>query len=99
MQADLPAAIRARDPRRVSALRTTLAALANAETVDDTIQPGRGVGTTDVARKDLTEDDAVAIVVGTRDEYRNAADEMAALGEHRRAADLRALGEIVDSYL
>ncbi len=71
MRRALPAALRACDKAAVSALRTTLAALDNAEAVpvEDTAPRGLapeqspvGAGANEAARHELSEDDAVEVV-------------------------------------
>src|SRR3954453_20775009 len=88
MHADLPAAMKARDAARVGVLRTTLAAVANAEAVHpaDGAQPFGLLG--DVARKDLSEDDVRSIVARERDDLATTAGEMEQLGQAEEAAEL-----------
>ena len=59
MQADLTAAMKARDSSQVAVLRATLGALANAEAVAAPSGPvslTAAAGTTEVARRELTDD-------------------------------------------
>jgi uncharacterized protein YqeY len=98
LQSDLKAALRARDDARVAVLRTTLAALGNAEAVDpsDATTPSGLLG--DVARRDLSEDDVRGIVLREREELARDADELRRLG--RPEADrLDAQVAILDGYL
>src|SRR5205807_7921273 len=98
MQADLPAAIKARDASRVSVLRTTLAALANAEAVDLS-GPRSAAGLLgDVERKRLSERDMREIVSRERDELWAAAEEMERLGQRRQAVELETRAGILESY-
>src|SRR4051812_7133349 len=99
MQSDLPAAMKARDATRVSVLRTTLAAVANAEAVhpaDGAVAAGL-LG--DVARKDLSEDDVRSIVARERDDLATTAGEMEQLGQAEEAAELGGRAAILDGYL
>ena len=95
MQAEIAAALKARDAQRVSVLRTTLAAVANAEAVD---QSAAVAATGDVERRQLSAADIRAIVVRERDELRSDADGLGALGRPE-AADLAARAAILDAYL
>jgi hypothetical protein len=99
MQADLSPAIKARDTSRVAVLRTTLAAIANAEAVDPG-QPTPRVGLLgDVERRQLTGDDVRRIVIGERDDLLATAAEMDRLGQVASASDLGARAAILDGYL
>ena len=64
LQAALSDALRSRDALRMSVLRTTLSAIANAEAVE--VAPGTTA--TEVARRALSEDDVRAVVVAERHE-------------------------------
>jgi uncharacterized protein YqeY len=96
MQAALRAAMQSRQPLTISVLRSTLAAVANAEAVDPTTADR---GATEAARKDLTEDDIRGIVTAERDELRTAATEMSSLGQTAKAADLAQQATTLDGYL
>jgi uncharacterized protein YqeY len=96
LQAGLRAAMQSREQLAVSVLRSTLAAVANAEAVDPTTAER---GAAEVARKHLTEDDIRAIVTTERDELRHAADEMSALGQASKADELTQQVAILDGYL
>ena len=96
MQTGLRAAMQAREQASVSVLRSTLAAVANAEAVDLTTAER---GATEVARKHLTEDDIRAIITMERDELRRAADEMSTLGQAAKADELARQAAILDGYL
>jgi len=99
MQADLPAAIKARDASRVSVLRTTLGALANAEAVDLSGPRSTAGLLGDVERKLLSERDMREIVSRERAELWAAAQEMERLGQRREAVELEARAGILESYL
>jgi uncharacterized protein YqeY len=81
MRDHLTTAMRARDKETVRVLRTTLSVIANAEAQPSTVTgaaslqtSGRiagasaGLGSADVARRDLTDDDVLALVTAERDE-------------------------------
>jgi hypothetical protein len=99
LEAELPVAIRARDRPAVAACRIALAAIANAEAVDPGARPGRGVFSTEVARRDLTDADVEAIVAAAREELRASADELASLGQPARADDLRQQADVLTRVL
>ena len=102
MQADLKDAMKARDSLRVAVLRATLGALANAEAVEPLAGPislTAAAGTTEVARRELSDGDVRAIVERERTELLAAADERESLGLPDDAADLRAQAEVLRSYL
>lgn len=95
LQSDLGAALRARDARRTSVLRTTLSAIANAEAVE----VAADTTATEVARKELTEDDIRAVVLGERAELLAAAADLRAHGRADAAADLEAKAAVLDAAL
>lgn len=98
LQADLPAALKARDALRVSVLRATLAAVGNAEAVAPSeLQEAAGL-LADVARKALSEGDVRAIVGRERDDLLASAQEMVRLGRPE-AQGLRAQADILGAYL
>ena len=102
MQADLRQAMKDRDPSRVTVLRATLAALANAEAVDThggPISLTAAAGTTEVARRELTGEDVRAIIERERDELLAAADERDGLGLADDAEDLRSQADVLQAYL
>ncbi|WP_329417585.1 hypothetical protein OG802_32525 [Streptomyces sp. NBC_00704] len=91
--------MRARDRSAVSALRTTLAALDNAEAVpvDEAKQAGTalelsplGVGATEAARRELSEGEVRDIVRAEIAERLDAAARLTAPAHAERAARLRA---------
>ena len=99
IRADLPAAMKARDSSRVAVLRTTLAALANAEAVDPSNPTARTGLLGDVARIELTDDDVRDIICRERDELRASERELSALGQSDAAAELAARAAVLDAYL
>ena len=100
MQADLKTAMAARDRGTVAVLRTTLAALANAEAVDaGASRPERGLFVNDVARRDLSDDDVRTVIERERAELAASADEYDGVGQSEEAATLRAQVAVLDRYL
>jgi len=102
MQADLSAAMKARDSARVAVLRATLGALANAEAVEAPTGPislTAAAGATEVARRELTDADVRAVIERERNELLAAADERANLGLPDDAAELRGQATALDPYL
>jgi uncharacterized protein len=101
MQADLVTALKGGDLIAVSVLRTTLAALSNAEAVD----PGPGAPLVraglfdDVARRRLSAEDITSIVDRERAELESSAILLDAAGRTAEAAGCRARAAILDSYL
>ena len=96
MQAGLRAAMQSREQLTVSVLRSTLAAVANAEAVDPATADR---GATEVPRTVLTEEDIRAIVAAERDELRAAADEMSSLAQAAKAEELTRQASTLDAYL
>lgn len=111
LRAALNPAMRARDSVAVSALRTALAAIANAEAVDVTAHSmGEGgsrhvagavvgVGAAEVARRQLHERDVRAIVQLEVDSRRSDADELERHGATDRARSLREEAEVLAAVL
>jgi glutamyl-tRNA synthetase len=112
LRSDLTAALKARDRTAVSALRSAIAALDNAEAVDLVergTQPAAasshiagasaGAGSADVPRRTLTDDEIEAIVAGQIEERRQAAREYAELGRTDAAERLNAEADILTHYL
>jgi uncharacterized protein YqeY len=98
---DLLAARKARDRARVSVLRTTLAAIENAEApiaTGPSWPPQVGLST-DHDRLVLSEAVVRSIVEREIDERVHAADELAPLGQDERAHELRTEAEILRPYL
>lgn len=99
-----------RDAVAVSALRTALAAIDNAEAVPpdeaDLLASGgpvagsvAGLGASDVRRRDLTGADVERIVRAEAAERLAAAGEYERRGQPDRAARLRAEASVLSSYL
>ena len=114
LRAALKAAMKARDVAGVSALRTALAAVDNAEAVpgspDHDHEPGplaegviagaaAGVGATEAARRELTEEQVTAVVAAEVAERRAAAADYGAAGHDERAARLTAEADALDRVL
>lgn len=110
MRADLTAAMRARDRGRVGVLRATLSAIANAEAVDTGSESTSessgaiagatsGAGSTELERRQLTEDDVRAVIATERDELLESARALADAGSAARAEELRAGAGVLDRYL
>ena len=101
MQADLLAALKGGDLVAVSVLRTTLAALSNAEAVD----PGADAPLVragmfgDVERRCLSADDVASIVASEREELHATAAMLDERGRSVEAAGCRARAAILDQYL
>ncbi|MGV0741921.1 glutamyl-tRNA amidotransferase [Mycolicibacterium sp. XJ870] len=100
LRQELLSARKARDTARVAALRSALSAIDNAETPDavesDThaggpiAGAGSGVGSTETARRVLSEAEIRNLIQAEIAESIAAATEYVAGGHHARAADLRA---------
>lgn len=96
LEADLRVALRERDARLLSVLRTTVSALSNAEAVDPSSLPP---GVSEVPRRELGDDDIRGIVERERDELRITADRMRRVGADDRARELVAQARLLDGYL
>ena len=101
MQADLVTALKAGDLVAVAVLRTTLAALSNAEAIDPGVHgPPVQVGLFgDVERRALSVDDVVSIVAGERKDLEATATILDEAGRPAEAAGCRARAAILDRYL
>jgi uncharacterized protein len=102
LQADLPAAMKARDAATVSVLRTTLAALSNAEAVEqgDAGALGtRGVYSSEAARRELSSDDERTVVQREIEELLASAEESEDAGQTDEAEILRGKAEVLTRYL
>ncbi len=104
MRQALPEAMRARDKAAVSALRATLAALDNAEAVPVSEAALRGValeqspvgaGTTEAARRELSEREVIDVVRAEAGERLDAAAQLTAPAHADRAARLRAEADVL----
>ena len=98
LRSALPAALKQRDAALVAALRTTLAALDNAEAVPSEEADSRGlaleqtpvgVGAREVARRELSDEEVEHRVRAEIDERQTAALVYDRAGEHERALRLR----------
>ena len=101
LRVGLTSALKSRDQAAVAALRSTLAAIANAEAVAPVTRAGTdavsanvagtvlGVGAADVPRRRLEKDEIVAVVEAEIAERETAAADYAVRGRSERAASLR----------
>lgn len=109
LRADLLAARKARDTAATAVLRSTLGAIANAEAlpVAEAALSGEGpiagaatgVGATEAARRDLTDDDIRGIISAEQAERRAAATDIESHGAGEKAEQLRAEAELLAAYL
>ncbi len=107
LSAALPVAMRARDRVAVAALRSALAAVANAEAVPIDGAPAAGavelarvgVGAADAPRRVLTEADVRRIVRAEVDERADAARVMAGAGRPDEADRLQAEAAVLRTHL
>jgi uncharacterized protein YqeY len=111
LREDLAAAMKARDRVAITVLRTTLAAIDNAEAVD--VSPrepagaasphiagsSAGVGSSDVTRRVLSDADIGEIIREEANERRDAASEYEKLGRVDMADALRREAAVLDGYL
>jgi len=98
LETDLRVALKARDRSRISVLRSTLSAVANAEAVDPSrAQTASGL-LGDVERTQLSEVEMRTIVARERDELLSDADHMRSLGRPE-ADELAAKAAILDAHL
>jgi uncharacterized protein YqeY len=110
LSAALTRAMKARDQVTVTALRSTLGALANAEAVGvGTPVPGagssdvagttQGVGSTEAVRRALAGRETADLVLSEALEREEAAQGYDAAGESARAERLRAEASVIRSFL
>ncbi|WP_378732517.1 hypothetical protein [Nocardia brasiliensis] len=106
MRAALSVAMKSRDRQAITALRSTLGAIDNAEAVDVGEQRAGavetsavGLGVAEVARRELTESDIEQIVRAEIAERRTTADEYDSLGRSAPAEDLRSQAKALDDLL
>lgn len=106
LRAALPAAMKARDRRAAAALRSALAAIDNAESVDIVdLKAGAiessavGLGAAEVARRHLTESDIERIVRAEIDERHAAAAQYERVGHADRATDLLAEADALATHV
>ena len=96
LRADLLAAMKAKDETRLKVLRSLSAALGNAEAVDPSTVPS---GQTEVARRQLTDDDVRSVIDAERAELDAAAAELDANGRPAEADALRQRRRVLDRYV
>lgn len=96
LRADLLAAMKAKDETRLKVLRSVMAALGNAEAVDPSTVPA---GVTEVARRELTDDDVRSVIDFERAELDAAAAELDANGRTAEADALRQRRRVLDRYV
>jgi uncharacterized protein YqeY len=111
MRRGLTAAMKARDKPAVAALRSTLAAIDNAEAVDAAAGGGQpagegaiagaalGVGAAEVERRPLTAAETEAVVRREAAERQSAAHAYERAGRALHAERLRAEAELLSAYL
>ena len=110
LRAGLTAALKAKDRVAISALRSALAAIDNAEAVapeptattatsEHVAGGAAGVGAAEVARKELTDADMRAVVAREHQERTEAAETYAQLGREADAARVRAEAEVLARHL
>lgn len=104
LRRDLTSAIRTGDRAAVSALRSALAAIENAEAVPADQHPtvdgsGHGAGAGDVARRVLTDAEVAEIVEREVRDRSDSAAQYHDLGRHEHARRLRAEADVLSRYL
>ena len=110
LRRDLTSAIKARETETVSALRTAIAAIGNAEAIpaDGATQPTTsshfagaraGLGAAEAARRDLSGSDIRAILGELITGYQHEADGYDALGQADAARRLRTQARLLAAYL
>jgi uncharacterized protein YqeY len=107
LSAALPTAMKARDRVAVAAVRSALAAVANAEAVPVESMPRAGAvedaaigaGAADAPRRVLTEDDVRRVVATEVEDRVGAAAELGALGRVDEAARLTAEADVLRAVL
>jgi len=112
LQADLRAALKARNKQSVSVLRALIAAIDNAGAIAleaggapaNPRLPGgsqyvvTGGGQSEAARKPLSAQDIDTLLVREAGERRTAADQVARHGKHEEADALRQGADLIDAY-
>jgi uncharacterized protein len=94
----LYAALKARDEVATAAVRSAVSAIANAEAVSPAPAKVRlGVGAGDVPRRDLSDDELLAIIRAEIDERLRAAAEYEGLGKPEQARRLRSEADVLRS--
>jgi uncharacterized protein YqeY len=96
----LMTAMREKNLEAVAALRTALGAIDNAEAVEPVALSGPVVNASaDVPRKVLTEDDVLEIVRREATDLRKAAVQYDAIGQVKRAEELRLKLKALDAFI
>jgi uncharacterized protein len=109
MRRDLVVALKARDTSTVTALRTAIAAVDNAEAVDTSAMPATtqdgpvagataGLGSSEVARRVLTAADRQSVVHALIAEYLDEADRYESRNQHESAEVLRRQAGVLHRY-
>jgi uncharacterized protein len=108
---DLTLALKARDRVAVAALRSAIAAIENAEAIEPKPSPSgetssehvagatAGVGSSDVARRELSDADMAAIVSEQVEERFQAADQYEQLGRWDAADRLKREAVVLRAYV
>jgi uncharacterized protein YqeY len=99
MRVDLGQAMKERDAPRVKVLRTTLAAIENAEAVEGVATVDGVPGYADVARRVLGDEEIVGILRTEVDEWTEGVAEYRRIGQEARADGLQRELEILQGYL
>jgi hypothetical protein len=99
MRADLGQAMKERDGSRVKVLRTTLAAIENAEAVEGVSSVDGVDGYADVARRFLDDEEIARILRREIDEWTEGVSEYRRIGQMARADGLERELEILQGYL
>ena len=106
LRANLLTARKARDAVRVSALRSALSAIDNAETPDGPVpsagalaESAVGPGAAEVARRVLSDTEIRALLTAEIDERRAAAAQLTANGADERAGKVRAEAAVLSDLL
>jgi uncharacterized protein YqeY len=111
LRQDLATAIKGRDRTAIAALRTTLAAIENAEAVEVGPSAGlptggqhiagasEGVGSSDVPRHLLSGGEVAAVIRGQVDERHESAAQYEQLGQNATAEELRREAAVLTRYL
>lgn len=103
LERDLKQAMKERNRPAVSAIKSALSAIDNAGAVaavpvDSTAPLGPAGFAPDVPRRELTEDEIVALVRAEADELRAAAEEYEGYGKAERAQELRSALRVLAPY-
>jgi uncharacterized protein YqeY len=99
IRSDLAGALRERDMTRARLLRTTLAAIENAEAVEGVSSVEGVVGYGDVSRRILTDEEVAGIISREAEEWQFALAEYERIGQDEKAARLRYELGILRGYL